>query len=70
MDDYIYNNGKVFNVIINIRSKNGGYSVYKSYFGWLYREKNIKKVEKVENQLIEFVKQLNDLCKDNRKNKA
>lgn len=64
MHDYVYNNGKVFNIKIKIKSKSGGYSVYKSYFGWMYKEKNKNKVIAVENQLYEFIDNINFQIKE------
>lgn len=63
--DYVYNQGRVYDVCFYL--KDG--TVVKSYFGWLYKEKE-KTVNRVEKQLADFVDEINTLCKANKnKNK-
>lgn len=40
-------------------------TIIKSYFGWLYREKELK-VKEVETKLLDFINTINILCKDTR----
>lgn len=40
-------------------------TIVKSYFGWLYREKE-KTVRKVEKKLQNFIEEINILCRNNR----
>ena len=58
---YVYNQGKVYNICFHM---NDG-TIVKSYFGWLYREKE-KTVRKVEKKLHNFIEEINNLCRDNR----
>lgn len=53
--DYIYNNGRVFKIIFHL---NDG-TTRESYFGWLYKERNELKVNKVISKLENFVNDLN-----------
>ena len=53
--DYVYNNGRVFNIVF--RLKNG--NIRKTYFGWMYKEKNKKRVEAKVKELYSFVDLIN-----------
>lgn len=59
--NYVYNQGKVYNVCFHM--KDG--TIVESYFGWLYHEKEAK-VKKVETKLLDFINTINILCKDTR----
>lgn len=59
--DYVYNQGKVFNIYIYL--KNG--TIITSYYGWLYKEKKIEKVMEIERKLNIFIKKVNSLCRKN-----
>lgn len=56
--EYVYNNGRVFNLIFHL--KDG--SSRKSYFGWMYKERSIKKVDKIVKKLETFIKDVNNNC--------
>ena len=60
---YVYNQGRVYNVYFYL--KNG--TIITSYFGWLYKEKRIKKVLEIESKLDVFIKNINSLCGKNEK---
>ena len=60
--DFVYNQGKVFDIYFHM--KNG--LIIKSYFGWLYREKE-QMVKKIEKRLADFVKEIDEICRENRK---
>ena len=60
--DYVYNQGKVYNICFHMSDG----TIVESYFGWLYREKE-KIVNKVEKKLLDFIDELNTLCRENRK---
>ena len=66
---YVYNNGKVYYIVFQIE-EDDGYSIYKSYFGWMYREKNEEKVKKKQAELTAFVDHINKLCKEQRQRKS
>ena len=53
--DYVYNNGKVYNIVFYL--KDG--SKRETYFGWMYKEKNKEKVERVEQKLCKFIENIN-----------
>lgn len=57
--DYIYNNGRVFKVIFHL--KDG--TIRETYFGWMYKEKNILKVKKTIKELEDFINYLNLILK-------
>ena len=57
--DYVYNHGRVFRIVFHL--KNG--ETQESYFGWLYREKNLKTVERVCGSLQKFINDLNAYVK-------
>lgn len=59
--DYVYNQGKVYNICFHMIDG----TIIKSYFGWLYREKELK-VKEVETKLLDFINTINILCKDTR----
>ncbi len=59
--DYVYNNGKVFEIIFHL--KDG--SARESYFGWLYREKKKSKVLKIQAKLEAFIENINQAAKNN-----
>lgn len=62
--NYTYNQGKVYYIYFHMCDG----TIIESYFGWLYREKK-QKVDKIENKLLNFIKKINDLCKENRSKK-
>ena len=59
--DYIYNNGRVFRIIFHL--ENG--TTKETYFGWMYKEKRIKRVNKVTSKLENFVYDINLLLQEN-----
>lgn len=56
---YVYNHGRVFRIVFHL--KDG--TTRESYFGWLYREKNPKTVERVCASLQKFINDLNAYVK-------
>ena len=58
--DYVYNNGKVFEITFYL--KDG--TAEESYFGWMYREKNKETVSKIHSKLIDFVDSINETVKN------
>lgn len=56
--EYIYNNGRVFNIIFHL--KDG--SSRQSYFGWMYKERSLKKVDKIVKKLENFIEEINNNC--------
>ena len=58
--DYVYNNGKVFTIIF--RKKDGGY--IETYFGWMYKEKKLARVNKVTKNLEELINDINQIIKE------
>ena len=62
--NYVYNQGKVYDICF--RLKDG--TIVTSYFGWLYRAKE-KTVNKVEKKLLNFINEINMLCRENRNKK-
>lgn len=60
--DYVYNQGKVYNICFHM--KDG--TILTSYFGWLYREK-AETVKKVEKKLLNFIEEVNTICKKDSK---
>ena len=54
--DHTYHNGKVYQIIFHLRD---GTNI-ESYFGWMYKERSEKVVQKVEYELYVFLKQLNE----------
>lgn len=58
--DYVYNNGKVFNIIFH--KKNGGR--VETYFGWMYKEKKLARVNKVTKNLEELINDINQIIKE------
>ena len=65
---YVYNNGRTFNIIFKIKDKSG-YIIHKSYFGWMYKEKSIVRVNKVVNKLENFISEINLLIQKEQKDK-
>lgn len=63
--DYVYNKGRVFKIIFYLKEN----ITKESYFGWMYKEKNVAKVNKVVNELENFVCQINLIVKEKQKNK-
>ena len=63
--DYVYNNGKVFDIIFYL--KDG--TIRKTYFGWMYKEKSITKINKVVNKLENFISEVNLLVQKKQKDK-
>lgn len=61
--DYVYNNGRVFKIIFYLKNN----TTKESYFGWMYKEKNIMKVEKIVNKLENFVHDINVTVQSKRK---
>lgn len=61
--DYVYNNGRVFEIIFYL----GDNSTRKSYFGWMYKEKSITRVNKIVKKLEKFVCDINLLAQENKK---
>lgn len=57
---FVCNQGKVYGIYFHL---NDG-TIYESIFGWLYREKE-KTVNKVEKKLLDFIDDINVLCKEN-----
>lgn len=57
--DYVYNDGKVFKIIFHL--KDG--TTKESYFGWMYKERSLKKVNKVEKKLENFIEEINGIIK-------
>ena len=53
--DYVYNNGRVFKIVFYLKDN----STMESYFGWMYREKSLAKVNKVVKKLECFVQNIN-----------
>ena len=62
---YVYNNGKVYYIVFQIE-EDDGYSIYKSYFGWMYREKSEGKANKTQADLTAFVNHINKVCKEHK----
>ena len=60
--EYTYNNGKVFEVVFYL--KNG--TTERTFFGWMYREKNEATVNKIQAKLIDFADNINKLCKNTK----
>jgi hypothetical protein len=63
--DYVYNNGRVFKIIFYL----GDNSTRESYFGWMYKEKSITRVNKVVNKLENFISEINLLIQKKQKHK-
>lgn len=61
--DYIYNNGKVYNIIFHL--KDG--TTKETYFGWMYKERNELKVNRVIKKLENFVNNISFISKTNNK---
>jgi hypothetical protein len=53
--DYVYNNGRVFKIIFYLKDN----STRESYFGWMYKERSIAKVNKVVKKLEDFIREIN-----------
>lgn len=62
---YVYNNGRVFKIIFYLKNN----ITIDSYFGWMYKEKSIIKVNKIVKKLENFVDSINLKVKENRKNR-
>ena len=60
--DYVYNNGRVFKIIFHLRNN----TTKESYFGWMYKEKSIMKVNKIVNKLENFVYNINLIVQANQ----
>ena len=60
--DYVYNNGRVFKVVFHL--KDG--TIRETYFGWMYKEKSIMKVNKIVNKLENFVYNINLIVQANQ----
>lgn len=63
--DYVYNNGRVFKIIFYLKNN----TIKESYFGWMYKEKNISRVNKIVKKLEKFICDINLLVQANRENK-
>lgn len=61
--DYVYNNGRVFKIIFHLKNN----TTKESYFGWMYKEKNILRVNKIVEKLEKFVCNINLIAQKNRK---
>lgn len=61
--DYVYNNGKVFKIIFYLKNN----TTKESYFGWMYKEKSITRVNKVINKLENFINEINLLIKKTKR---
>jgi hypothetical protein len=61
--DYVYNNGRVFKIIFYLEDN----STRESYFGWMYKERSITKVNKVVNKLESFIRKINLSIQENKK---
>ena len=61
MWDYVYNYGKVYHVVFEVEDDYGGYFVYKSYFGWMYKERSKERVKMTEKRLHDFIDGINQL---------
>ena len=60
MHDYVYNNGKTYYIIFQVTDDIPSlYYTHKSYFGWMYKEKNKKRVEAKVKELYSFVDLIN-----------
>ena len=53
--NYVYNNGRVFKIIFYLEDN----STRESYFGWMYKERSITKVNKVVSKLESFIREIN-----------
>ena len=62
---YVYNNGRVFKIIFHL--KDG--SIRETYFGWMYKEKSITRVNKVVNKLENFIEEINLSIQKKQKDK-
>ena len=60
--DYVYNNGRVFKIIFYLQNN----TTKESYFGWMYKEKNILRVNKIVKKLENFVCDINLIVQANR----
>ncbi len=58
--DYVYNNGKAFEIIFYLKDGTSR----ESYFGWMYREKSKETVSKIHSQLIDFIDSINKAVKN------
>ncbi len=63
--DYVYNNGRVFKIIFYLGHNN----TKESYFGWMYKEKSIARVNKTVNKLENFISEINLLIQKKQKDK-
>ena len=61
--DYVYNNGRVFRIMFYLKNN----TTKESYFGWMYKEKNVLKVNKIVKKLEKFVCNINLIVQENRK---
>jgi hypothetical protein len=61
--DYVYNNGRVFKIIFYLEDN----STRESYFGWMYKERSITKVNKVVNKLESFIRKIKLSIQENKK---
>ena len=59
--DYVYNYGKVYHIVFEVEDDYGGYFVYKSYFGWMYKERSKERVKMTEKRLHDFIDGINQL---------
>ena len=60
MWEYVYNKGRTFYVIFKIKDQSG-YIIHKSYFGWMYKEKNQLVIDEVLNKLNNIINEINIL---------
>lgn len=61
--DYVYNNGRIFKIKFYLKNN----VIIESYFGWMYKEKSIIKVNKTVKKLKNFVDSINLIVKSNEK---
>lgn len=61
--NYVYNNGRVFKIIFYLKDN----SKRESYFGWMYKERNIVRVNKIINKLDNFICKINLIVQETSK---
>lgn len=53
--DYVYRNGKVFNIIITMKDE----TEHKIFYGMLYKARSEKRVKKQEDKITNAIKEFN-----------
>ena len=61
--DYVYNNGRVFKIVFYLKDN----TTKESYFGWMYKEKNISKINRVIKKMERFVNDINLIVQEKNK---